>query len=570
MTENDFNLLTEPWIKVISNKDSRETMISLLELFENTSNYRELAGEMRSQDLAIFRFLLSILTTVYSRFDANGDAYDWIQLDEGNWTATLDEDQADLVYINDKLLETWNSLYQEGAFTKTVIDYLHKQEDKFNLFGNHPFYQLTSQEFDSLVPAEKGIATGIGTVAIKQINRLISESNNSPSIFSPKTRSSKNIVPLDELTRWLITYQNYTGETDKTKIKLKTSDKKSEALISYGWLYSINPVFAKGSNLFESLMQNLVLHVKKEEEITQRPVWEFSSVKDYVQEHLGNQTPTNIAELYTIWSRILHIKWEERTPTLFSAKLPGISSLNAFIEQMTTWEYSQDNYCPVSRKVTSLGESMWRNFGQYVSINNVPGFHMPGIVEWLNYLKDEGILDDSLLINLETVVLFNDGKSFSRSPVAEIYDNMRIEAAVLFDSDKDTAMYWPARIEDTIQTTKKVADYFMEFVRRTGELRGLSKSGAKKFSLILSSNFYFELNQPFKKWLSSLRAEQKRDDKIDEWKKTLRELVINSAAKVLQSASPKEIIGQRSDDRKVTNIFVLYNDFQRSINQELS
>lgn len=86
----------------------------------------------------------------------------------------------------------------------------------------------------------------------------------------------------------------------------------------------------------------------------------------------------------------------------------------------------------------------------------------------------------------------------------------------------------------------------------------------------MSSNFYFELNQPFKKWLSSLRAEQKRDDKIDEWKKTLRELVINSAAKVLQSASPKEIIGQRSDDRKVTNIFVLYNDFQRSINQELS
>lgn len=120
MTENNFNLLTEPWIKVINNKDSQETMISLSELFENTSSYRELAGEMRSQDLAIFRFLLSILTTVYSRFDANRETYDWIQLDEENWTATLDEDEADISRVNDKFLETWDSCTKKAPLQKPL------------------------------------------------------------------------------------------------------------------------------------------------------------------------------------------------------------------------------------------------------------------------------------------------------------------------------------------------------------------------------------------------------------------------------------------------------------------
>ena len=568
MTENDFNLLTEPWIKVINNKDSQETMISLSELFENTSSYRELAGEMRSQDLAIFRFLLSILTTVYSRFDANGETYDWIQLDEGNWTAGFDEDEADISHANDKLLETWDSLYQKGAFTKTVIDYLYKQEDKFNLFGKRPFYQVTSQEFDSLVPAEKRIATGKGTIAIKQINRLISESNNSPSICSPKTGSSKNVVSLDELARWLITYQNYTGVTDKTKVK-------REASVSDGWLYSINPVFAKGSNLFESLMLNLVLSVKEEkdkegEEIIQCPVWEFSSVIDYVHKHLDGEAPTNIAELYTIWSRILHIEWNGETPTIFSAGLPKISGTNAFIEPMTTWRVDKktSDYKPFSKSVGSLGENMWRNFGQYVNtIDNSDDKSIPGVVRWLKKLKDEDILNDDFLIDLETVGLIKDGNATSQSPVAEVNDSMRIEAAVLFDSDM--VKYWPARIEDTIKTTKKVASVFKHFVEQAGELRGLSGKGLEGFSHALSARFYFELNHPFKKWLSSLRADQERDKKINEWKKTLRELVINSATRVLQAASPKEIIGQRSDDRKVENIFVLYNNLQRSINQEL-
>lgn len=67
MDNRQFNLTTDPWIKVITVNDNQEQMVSLIDLFTHVQDYRQLAGDMRSQNLAILRLLLAILTTVYSR-----------------------------------------------------------------------------------------------------------------------------------------------------------------------------------------------------------------------------------------------------------------------------------------------------------------------------------------------------------------------------------------------------------------------------------------------------------------------------------------------------------------------
>ncbi len=82
MSRQSFNLVIDPWIKVIVKETNQEKLVSLTEFFKEAQNYQQLAGEMRSQDLAILRFLLAILTTVYSRFDANDEAYEWLDVDE--------------------------------------------------------------------------------------------------------------------------------------------------------------------------------------------------------------------------------------------------------------------------------------------------------------------------------------------------------------------------------------------------------------------------------------------------------------------------------------------------------
>ncbi|MBA1394655.1 type I-E CRISPR-associated protein Cse1/CasA, partial [Lactobacillus sp. XV13L] len=65
MNDQHFNLVSDPWIKVIDLNAETQT-VSMCELFKNANQYRQLAGEMRSQDLAIMRFLLAVLQTVYS------------------------------------------------------------------------------------------------------------------------------------------------------------------------------------------------------------------------------------------------------------------------------------------------------------------------------------------------------------------------------------------------------------------------------------------------------------------------------------------------------------------------
>lgn len=81
MNKPSFNLVTEPWIQVLD-KNGNPKEVSLLDVFEDAASYQRLAGDMASQDLVILRLLVAILTTVYSRVDANGEVYEWLTLDE--------------------------------------------------------------------------------------------------------------------------------------------------------------------------------------------------------------------------------------------------------------------------------------------------------------------------------------------------------------------------------------------------------------------------------------------------------------------------------------------------------
>ena len=83
MSENRisrFNLLDEPWIRVITDYKGNMKEVSLVEFFRNAQTYKNFAGDMLIQDFAVMRFLLAIIHTVFSRFDASGNEYKYIKL----------------------------------------------------------------------------------------------------------------------------------------------------------------------------------------------------------------------------------------------------------------------------------------------------------------------------------------------------------------------------------------------------------------------------------------------------------------------------------------------------------
>ncbi len=565
MEKQHFNLVSEPWIKVIDAQNDREVTVSLQEAFQNAPRYRQMAGDMRSQDLAILRFLLAILTTVYSRVDSKGNRYTWLKQDTTSGRMLL-EKSADLDTMREEMLETWKDLYEQGCFTPAVREYLESYKDRFDMFGERPFYQVRQDVYDHF--ATKKIETGTGTVAVKQINRLISESNNSPSIFAPRVGGTKNDIDLPELVRWLITYQNFTGVTDKTKVNVK--EKYS---ISSGWLYGIDPVVVKGETLFETLLLNLLLYPEQETEVLQYPVWEFEDMAEYIKIRLKGLLPPNLAELYTVLSRILYIEPKDKMFVIFACGLPKIENANAFIEPMTTWKYDkkESKYKPRSKWIKSLGKTMWRNFGQYVGLETTDGSHgaEPGIVKWLNLLKDEGILPAGKLLHLQTIGMVNDGNATSQSPVAEVYDDLSIRAGVLFDhSGEEAVSCWPAQIEATIQLTQKVGEAFWTFGRNWALLRGLG-DGAVGFANSVTTRFYDGLNKPFLDWLASLRIEQEPDAELERWKKLLLRQADTLREQLLQSATPQDMCGQSSGDGRPQNIFLLNNQLRQTIRNYL-
>lgn len=556
-----FNLTTDPWIKVIQTDTGQEKCVSLIDFFSHTQDYRQFAGEMRSQDLAIMRFLLAILTTVYSRYNAEDEPYLWAEIDSDTMQVTSIEDDEE---IEDDLLGTWNQLYQAGKFSKIVIEYLKRYSDRFDMFGDHPFYQVTTVDYDSLVPSNKRVEKGKGQVLVKQLNRRISESGNTPSIFAPKTGEWKNSIDIDELVRWLITYQNFTGVTDKTKIE--TKDKFSN---SAGWLYRLNPVYVQGQTVFETLMLNLKLGGKNVDLLAlQKPVWEYE-IKDYIAVRKQQVVPDNLAELYTTWSRILHIEWQDdKHPLIFSAGIPIFESTGAFIEPMTTWRVDKKTgeYRPAVKGLRSLGISMWRNFGSYVDVHNDSGQPEPGIVNWLHEIRDQdtSVIADDKPIMLASTTLISDGNATSQAPAVEMTDDMQLQADVLFDPE--IAKYWPVRIEDVIDVTQRIGTDFYHFASTLGQIRNVD---TRTFAGNLSAKFYQNLNEPFKEWLAQLSGVDDRDQKIKQWKKQLRNILNDTVHDVMKSSSPRDISGIEDDKGRLLNIFTARRQLSYNVRKHL-
>ena len=143
---NSFNLVKEPWIKAID-FDSNTRTVSILELLKNADKFWGLANDMQIQDLSILRLLLAILTTVYSRVNAEGKSYAWLTLDDQMRVTKVEEEKFNIL----ELFKTWKELKEKGNFDPAVEDYLDKNQEEFNFFGSKPFYQVSQAIYEKYI-----------------------------------------------------------------------------------------------------------------------------------------------------------------------------------------------------------------------------------------------------------------------------------------------------------------------------------------------------------------------------------------------------------------------------------
>lgn len=571
---SEFNLIDEPWISVVTDYKGTTKLVGLREFFQNCHNYLDFAGEMPTQNFAVMRFILAILHTVFSRFDADGNTYEMVILDDKmqQTESILKEDES---RYRRKLMKTWENLWKAEEFPEIVLDYLECWHDRFYLFDDdYPFYQV-KEDFAGKCKLYNQTRTTdkAGQMYFKTINRTISETGSNTAIFSmvnDEDNPFRDKLTNAQLTRWIINFMGYTSTPDKIKIKSFEEIKNIEKYDGHkGWLYSIGGLHYKTDNLFKTLLLNLVLVHPSKKFITaiQSPAWEHSP-EENIKFYLDDGKIDNLARLYTDYSRAMRIseKEDEYGRYLEIIQLPILDKKSSFLECMTIWENIGNNddeiYVP---KENNPHESLWRNFGMIYNKNHsLNKYKTPYIVDWMD--KISGFTNNTK-VKLVGLGIKSDSTS-SNSMKNEIYDELIVNYEI---SNNSSDKLWISRIDDAIGKTK----HFLEvnYFNFANEIIKIQKSQNKKFkneTTIYLESMYYKIDQPFRDWLSSIEYSENKDKKIEEWFKIFKKIVMEEIEKICSELSDKYYIGvefEINKKKQYRNIALILNNLITEINK---
>lgn len=555
-----YNLIDEPWISVMVNEKGETKKVSLSMLFEHAADYKRLAGDTPTQDFAVFRMLLAILHTVFSRFDSDGEPYEYLELDD-QFRQLVKVDENDMEDYEEALYNSWDDLWKKEAFPTVVQEYLNQWRERFYLFdATYPFYQVT----EGVVVPGNISKTKPSSISGKNMNRLISESGNKTALFSPKTEAKKNkeILADDEIARWLITFQGYSGLSDKVIFG------KEKYKASKGWIFDIGGVYLEGKTLYETLLLNLALVHPREEYrlIPQNPCWENESGA-LIEQYFSGKPVDNLAELYTNWSRAIYIDPNIDTSKPFSfgiVKLPEINHQDQTLELMTMWRYNEqgenkDTHTPRKHRAN---QSVWRSFGLLAMPRSPDDTHWrPEILDWFNEIQ---VFLDEFHVTLHAVSMKDDGNATSWVPIDEITDRLNIHDMILSDVAETG---WVPRINDAVETTKAVIGYtYKSFLVDIYAIRNLPSSHIGIAQRV--EELYYAVDVPFREWLASIEPSQSMNEKIAAWEKRLKQVVQNQAKEDLAKGTYRDYKGMEKEGQMV-NIITAHNKFNYYLNQRL-
>ena len=376
MKEAFFNLVDEPWIKVMMT-DGREELMSLKDIYAKCSEIRALSGETPLQDNAILRLLIAISVTCIYRYD-----------ESGNESQLTGEDEA---------IERFRWLWEKRRFPQGYVDtYLDIWHDRFFLIGGeYPFYQVPAKyakEIKVKVDKKNPIGSSyslfpyrdydkLGWVNSMSFNGEVLQSANTVSPFTNKGKDDKNRMFPGEAARWLVYYMNYADCSSKIPGKWNAG----MTFTSSG--ANIHPT---GKCLFETLMLCSVLLDANGQIYTNiSPAWEKEGFTEINASPFGETMPDNIPELYTQQSRksILHFNGEY-IDGMYTAAGDRYGTANSFIEPMFAFhsdlsDKSGNTMKPNHLKPNSVG---WKEYRK-IFMNS---FSNPS--RWMNVLYEKEIL----------------------------------------------------------------------------------------------------------------------------------------------------------------------------------
>ena len=351
-------------------------------------------------------------------------------------------------------------------------------------------------------------------------------------------------ISFSEAARWLIHLNAFYDSSGKASTRGMGMESPGA-----GWLGKLGLICAEGQSLFQTLLLNLVLldHDGEISEEKENPVWE-GPVR--TEERVKIARPENLAELYTLQSRRLLLMREDDAVTGY--KLLGgdfFEKENAFVEPMTLWRYDKKTEI-FTPKRHNPARQIWRDFEALIASKDgakLPGEdddkkRIPGIVRWNERLVRERIIGNDAQLRFSTLGIQYDDKG---SSVVDIFsDAVSFNARLLGDLGKP----WRTRIVEILRITDKAAQRFGRFASDLALAEGASdeKNNVAKLRDAAREQAYEALDIPFRTWLAAIKGDESADERMIEWKRTVKRILRRLANEKLEAASNVAFSGRNS------------------------
>lgn len=536
MEDKDFCLLEYPWIWV-NTSDMEPKEVSLIEVMTHAQDYISLAGETPTQDAAIFRFLLAIALTVFYRYD------------EDNQEKELSEkggcDAGDV-------LERWKAYWDRGSFPEGAIKtYLETYRERFYLFHPQtPFYQVNGmyeKKYGTECPA-------------KCLMGNLKESGNPATRHHFSMAEGKELEKLSygEAARWLIHLNAYGANVVSQDNVPGTKEK-----VGVGRQGQLGMVMLKGETLFRTLMLNLC-PLKGSMDLwgSPNPAWEKQVC---IEQGMEIAPPDNLPELYTIQSRRISLKREERKVT--GAQVMGgefYPAENDFNEPMTLWKKETKKGMPTVWRPKCHDSLIyaWKEFPALLNRGENEE-HIPGIIQWMNLLFRNKILVPRELIRFQMVGMKYNGT------IKRLWDDCVSNSLdVSEDMLTDFAKEWIDRITEEVNNCKKVGDTAIKpFAAKLNKIYYASEEEVKKSNLkdVLVRNYYFSIDNAFRTWLASIDPmQEEKEEKLAEWRETSYRCAEQTVEEYLSAHKPK-LYAYRENKKEILTVPKAINQFHTDL-----
>jgi CRISPR system Cascade subunit CasA len=499
-----FSLLDEPWVKVRALSGGTQE-VGLLDLFDRAPEFRGLAGELPTQDVAVLRLLEAVLLGATRPEEPRG---------------------------REQSLDLWGDWWRAGRLPGIVREYLELWRSRFDLLDPEtPFLQVAELHTSS------GNASGLV--------KLIADVPDGHHYFTTRAGRQLESLSYAEAARWLIHCQAFdcagikTGAVGDERVK----GGKGYSMGYPAWAGNLGVIVAEGENLFETLMLNLPLSMARQEDV---PIWERSPLQAGVA--IDHPAPLGPADAFTWPSR--RARLDAQGGRIVDVQISNGDRLGPQHQQknepMTSWKKSQNQskggvevYMPVTH---SPEKRIWQGLGSLLLPVEGVSLRAPAL-DWLDSLRYDGVLPRGFRTTLHAVGVEYGAQA--SSIVGVVDDRLHVHVAAITDRTV---------VQIAVDAASRASQGVVALVNLASNLELAAGGDADRPRERTFELGYGLLDGPYRAWLAGLQDAGDPGAVLEEWGELALRILKGAGSDLVVAAGPEALVGRevkkRGDDSK--------------------